>query len=72
MKKAVLVTFSLTTRVVIDVNTSDDEDFSEEEYSEGVEKAMQNIASNPMGYLCEENVTDFVEDTELPYERYCL
>ena len=67
MKKAVLVTFSVKTRVVIDVTTKDNEDFADEEYLNAALVAREKILQDPSGYLCMENVEEIIEDTECPY-----
>ena len=67
MKTAVLVTFEVTTRVIIDVNNNTDEDFTDNEFENGVVKAREHILKEPENYLYGDNVIDFVEDDECPY-----
>ncbi len=67
MKKAVLVTFCVRTRVVIDVTTKDNEDFADEEYLNAALVAREKISQDPSGYLCVDNIDEMIEDTECPY-----
>lgn len=60
MKKAVLVTFEITTRVVVD-----EEDVKNE--NGVIENATWNIRDNLEGYLISDNVTSIVDDTECPF-----
>lgn len=76
MKKAYLVTFTTTTRVVVDIP----EDFNpnkcnliikehEEAYDSIIKEARENILENPEGYLCWDNA-EIEEDTECPYGEF--
>ena len=74
-KKAYLVTFEITTRVVADVpDDFDPKDHSltleehEEAFDTIVEKARDKILGYPQDYICREN-TEVIEDTECPYDK---
>lgn len=74
-KKAFLVTFEITTRVVTDVpDDFDPKDYSltleehEEAFDTIVEKARDKILGYPQDYICREN-TEVIEDTECPYNK---
>ena len=74
-KKAYLVTFEVTTRVVADVPEDfDPKDYSrmfeehEEAFDTIVEKARDKILGYPQDYICREN-TEVIEDTECPYDK---
>ena len=62
-KVAKLVTFSITTRVVIE---SDGNERYDEEYAYA--KAVKNIMSDIEGYLCMENLDSIDDDKEMPYD----
>lgn len=62
-KVAKLVTFSITTRVVIE---SDGNERYDEEYA--YSKAVKNIMSDIEGYLCMENLDSIDDDKEMPYD----
>ena len=75
-KKAYLVTFTTTTRVVVDVP----EDFDVNNYNlvikeheiawdSIVKEARENILENPECYLYGDNV-EVIEDEECPYGEY--
>lgn len=77
MKKAFLVTFEVTTRVIADVP----EDFDPKNTNLAIEKfaiaddaitekARQNILEEPEGYIVSDNMTGYEEDTECPYGTY--
>ena len=75
MKKAYLVTFEITTRVVADVNDGFDpnncnliNENDDKDWNSVLNGAMKNISSDPEGYLCNENVLSVMDDTECPYE----
>ena len=80
MKKAFLVTFSVRTRVVAVVPEGfnpDDIDFSDKPQAVAfdaiVEKARQNILSDPESYLCADNIEvgdGIVDDNECPYGTF--
>ena len=74
-KKAYLVTFTTTTRVVVDIP----EDFNpndcnliikehEEAYDSIIEKARENILEDPGNYIYGDNA-EIEEDTECPYDK---
>ena len=65
MKKAVLVTLSVTTRVIVDVDDENKLSESEKEYA--IEQAIDNVASNPHGYLTGDNLEKIEDDTEVPF-----
>lgn len=56
-KKAYLVTFSITTRIVAE----EDNDYEIDQ------AAIQRVLENPSGYICRDNITEVDEDTECPY-----
>ena len=75
VKKAYIVTFTTSTRVVVDVS----EDFDphncnlvisehEKAWESIVEEAIENILENPCNYLYEGDA-EINEDTECPYEE---
>jgi hypothetical protein len=70
MKKAYLVTLSITTRVVVDVpedncNAAVPEDCKS--CDSILSEAAKHIKDDPDGYLIWDNVDEVVEDTECPY-----
>lgn len=58
-KKALLVTFEITTRVCVPVPDQDD--------LVAIQLAMQKILTNPQDYVIQDVVTEIIEDTEIPY-----
>jgi hypothetical protein len=56
--KAKLVRFEITSRVIVNDSDTDEQ---------AVEKAMEKVANNPMGYLCHDNVANVEDDNECPY-----
>lgn len=67
MKKAVLVTLSVTTRVIVDVDDKNKLSENEEQYA--IEQAIDNVASDPYGYLTGDNLEKIEEDTEVPFGK---
>lgn len=67
MKKAILVNYSVTTRIVVDVpeNTTINDIKQSESESAILDFARSKIASNPTGYMAYENA-DYWEDTDMP------
>ena len=61
-KKAKLVLFTLTTRVVVDEN-----EMPECEEEDAIEKALEKIKANPEDYLVLENFDDIYDDEDCPY-----
>lgn len=61
-KKAKLVMFTLTTRVVVDAN-----EMPECEEEEAIDKALEKIKANPEDYLVLENFDGIYDDEECPY-----
>ena len=61
-KKAKLVMFTLTTRVVVDEN-----EMPECEDEDAIEKALEKIKANPEDYLVLENFDDIYDDEDCPY-----
>ena len=61
--RAVLVTFEVTTRVIVPSDTfktpTDDIDIED--------IAIQRVLENPSGYLCHETITQVIDDTERPF-----
>lgn len=75
MKKAYLVTFSITTRVIADVSKEFDPNNSNliipenhEYYSGIISEAAKHVIDCPEGYLSWDNIDDVSEDTECPYD----
>lgn len=62
-KKAMLVTFSITSRVVVNESA-----MPEVEEEDAVKKAIENIKNNPDGYICYDNFDSIENDTECPYD----
>ena len=68
MKRAFLVNFSVTTRVVVDVPEDFDVwDSDSKAFEDIVSEARDNILDRPFNYLYEENA-EVREDTECPYD----
>lgn len=67
MKKAVLVTLSVTTRVIVDVDEENKLSENEEKYA--IEQAIDNVASEPYSYLTGDNLEKIEEDTEVPFGK---
>ena len=67
MKKAVLVTLSVCTRVIVDVDEENKLSENEEKYA--IEQAIDNVASDPYGYMTNENLEKIEEDTEVPFGK---
>lgn len=72
-KKAVIVTFTIRTRVLVDIPagmTFADASIEDNDglQAEAFDKAIDNIKGNIDGYLCYDNA-EAAEDTECPYER---
>ena len=63
-KKAFLVTFGITTRVIADENASDEEIAGLA--AERIKGFMHQ--EGPDAYLNTDNLTDIAEDTECPYD----
>lgn len=61
-KKAKLVSFTLTTRVVVNEN-----EMPECEEEDAIEKALEKIKANPEDYLVLENFEDIYDDEDCPY-----
>lgn len=61
-KKAKLVSFTLTTRVVVNEN-----EMPECEEEDAIEKALEKIKANPDDYLVLENFEDIYDDEDCPY-----
>ena len=75
MKKAYLMTFEVTTRVVTDVPEDFDpkhikDDVDDKVFDEIAEKGSLQIIDESVDYLLLENVSNLVEDTECPYGTY--
>ncbi len=65
-KTAYLVTISPRTRVIADPNDFRNED---DLYDYLIQKARENMMSDPKGYLCGDN-GEYEEDTECPYGTF--
>jgi hypothetical protein len=61
-KSAKLVTFVVTTRVVVDENT-----MKEVEEEDAIAKAIDKICSNPEEYIIFDNVDECINDEECPF-----
>ena len=61
-KKAKLVTFEVTTRVIVNESA-----MPEVEEEDAIQKAIEKITSNPDGYLCYDNLSWIEDDKECPY-----
>lgn len=68
MKKAVIVTMEVSTRVIVDVEENG-VGLSDNETRYAVEQAIDEIASNPTGYLTGDNLVKIKEDTEIPFGK---
>ena len=67
MKKAFLVTFCPTTRVVVDV---EGDQLTDQEIMKVAEAAIENIEESGLKYyINDENIEDIVLDEELPYPQ---
>lgn len=64
MKKAYLVTFKITTRVVVDLNS--DPQTNDHAWNKVVSEACDKLYDESPKFA--DNVTDVSEDTEYPYE----
>lgn len=63
MKKAFLVDFGFTTRVIADENATDDEIAQL-----AIEHIKDNMTEDGIGcYVCCDNIGEICEDTECPY-----
>ena len=71
MKKAYLVRFEVVTRVVVDIPDNLSRANQEEETAEqGIVKAQENFRKNGIPeYINIDNLVDFEEDTEVPYQE---
>ena len=66
MKKAYLVTFTATTRIIVDSDKNPNEDT--ELFNKVSEAALDRMLQNGITYyLCDENA-EINEDTEMPYD----
>jgi hypothetical protein len=72
-KKAYLITYSITTRVVVDdegipSGKTEKGKLSEDDIMwQAHTEALAKIEQDPDGYIVLDNVTEFEEDTEMPY-----
>lgn len=67
MKKAFLVTFCPTTRVVVNVKS---DHLTDQEIMKAAEAAIENIEESGLKYyINEETIEDIVLDEELPYPQ---
>lgn len=64
-RKAKLVMFTLTTRVVVDAN-----EMPECEEEDAIDKALEKIKANPEDYLIANNFEDMYDDEECPYGTF--
>ena len=63
VKKAKLVTFSITTRVVVNEN-----EMPECEEEDAINAAIGKVLDNPTDYIHFENIDGVCDDTECPYD----
>ena len=63
MKQAKLITFSITTRVLVD-----DSDTEEKQFDEAVKSARAKILQEAPEKICGDNVVEFDDDYEMPYD----
>ena len=73
MKKAFLVDFSIRTRVIVDID--DNLEDKNPQTNDGlwgdiVDKAEDKVGNNSWDYICYDNVTEVIEDTECPYGTF--
>lgn len=61
-KVAKLVSFTITTRVVVDKN-----EMSECEEEDAIAKALEKICANPQSYLIQDNLDCCMDDKECPF-----
>lgn len=64
-RKAKLVMFTLTTRVVVDEN-----EMPECEEEDAIRKALEKIKADPEGYLVWDNFDGMYDDEECPYDTF--
>ena len=67
MKKAMLITFSLTTRVIVDENLSEEE-MTDSAIAEAYKGIQDKINNRELG----DNMTELEEDTEIPFGKAFL
>ena len=70
-KKAFLVDISIRTRVVVDISddcTDQNPTTNDGLWSEIADKAEVQVGNDIWDYLIQDNVTEIVEDTEMPYD----
>lgn len=65
MKKAVIVTLQVSTRVVVDVDENGK--INEENELLAIDEAIGHVKLNPDGYLCADNLVSIEEDKEIPF-----
>ena len=63
MKKAKLITFSITTRVLVDADGTE-----EEQFDEAVKIARPKIVNNAKDVIMGDNVVEIDDDEECPYD----
>jgi len=63
MKKAKLITFSITTRVLVDDGESE-----EKQFDEAVKSARAKIMDNAKDVIHGDNVVELDDDEEMPYD----
>lgn len=68
-KKAFLVDISIRTRVVVDVEDGLTPQNDEALWQEIADKAEVQVGDDIWDYLIYDNVTEIVEDTEMPYDE---
>ena len=68
-KKAFLVDISIRTRVVVDVEDGLTPQNDEALWQEIADKAEVQVGEDIWDYLIYNNVTEIVEDTEMPYDE---
>jgi len=68
MKKAMIVNFYVATRIIIDIESSDE--LSDDEFDNVISIAREQIIDGGIeNYINGNNVENIYEDTELPYPQ---
>ena len=68
MKKAYLVDFLITTRVIVDGSDMAHNIIDNDVVDKALELAKARLLENPHEYIIDDNFTEVTEDTGLPYD----
>ena len=68
MKKAYLVDFCVTTRVVVEGSSLAHDHVDDDVVTEAIKLAKEKILQTPHLYLIDDNCTNVTEDTDVPYD----